>query len=441
MKVDTLILGAGFSGLSLGYIFQKNSFVDYLILEKESKPGGLCRSFKFLGTYYDIGAHALHKATYEKSKLLQEIIRKEEIYCQQRKAFVFLFGKVIPHPIQCHMYYLPFRKRVRGLLSFLISKHNRSKTTLKKWLESTLGKYICEIFLFPYNEKVWQINLNKISTEWTERILSKPVRVLLGTFFPGVKNYSSNEFVCYPCQGGFGRLLDKLIVVNKNKIHLNSEVTSIDLKSKTLILKNRQKYYFKKLISTIPLDIFFVSISDPKNQKIFKLSENLHKVSICLVTFIIRKVKTDIQRVYIPEKKYFAQRVIINSNSSPSLKNHKYSVVSLEISYLKMEHVKSRKTIVENSKKLLADLKLVNTKDDFIKTRIEYFKHAYPVQTPNKNLILRQIRKYLKIYQCYTLGRFGSWDYSNIDGIILNSQKLATKLLKFSSSRKFDTIS
>jgi hypothetical protein len=43
-------------------------------------------------------------------------------------------------------------------------------------------------------------------------------------------------------------------------------------------------------------------ISSPENNKLLRLSHNLQKVSICLITFITKKVESDIQRVYIPEK-------------------------------------------------------------------------------------------------------------------------------------------
>lgn len=430
MKIHNLILGAGISGLSLGYVFQKNDHTDYLILESESKAGGLCRSFKLLGTYYDIGAHALHKASYEESELLQDIIDKKDLYCQQRKAFVCLFGKVIPHPIQYHMYFLPLKNKMRGLFSFLFASRGGENKTLKEWLESRLGKYICEVFLFPYNEKVWQINLNKISTEWTERVPSNTLRVLQGTILPGDKNYSSNEYVCYPQKGGFERLLNKLLTLNKNKVLLNNRVVSIDLEGKVVKLENGSKFSYKNLISTIPVDNFMTLISSPKNNRLLRLSHDLQKVSICLVTFITKKVRSDIQRVYIPEKKYFAQRVIINSNSSPLLRNYKHSVISLEISYLKKGDLQSKRFILANCKKLLTDLKLVKSENNIIKTKIDYFEHAYPIQTNNKNQILDQIKKYLRRYNCYTLGRFGSWDYSNIDGIVQNSQEVARVLLK-----------
>jgi len=42
----------------------------------------------------------------------------------------------------------------------------------------------------------------------------------------------------------------------------------------------------------------------------------------------------------------------------------------------------------------------------------------YPTQTINLENIILEVKRYLKDYNCYTIGRFGSWNYANIDGIL-----------------------
>lgn len=127
------------------------------------------------------------------------------------------------------------------------SRQGENKT-LKEWVESSLGKYICEVFLFPYNEKVWQINPNKISTEQTERVPSNALRILQGILLSGNKNYVSNEYVCYPPKSDFERLLDKFLALNKNKVFLSNKVIPIDLEGKVVKLENGKKYGYKNLI-------------------------------------------------------------------------------------------------------------------------------------------------------------------------------------------------
>ena len=54
------ILGGGLAGIALAYFLQNNDRIESIeILEKESEPGGLCRSFHINGICYDIGPHAI----------------------------------------------------------------------------------------------------------------------------------------------------------------------------------------------------------------------------------------------------------------------------------------------------------------------------------------------------------------------------------------------
>ena len=55
-KVNTLIIGSGISGLA----YAANTDDDYLILEKDSSPGGLCRTFYVDGFVWDYAGHLFH---------------------------------------------------------------------------------------------------------------------------------------------------------------------------------------------------------------------------------------------------------------------------------------------------------------------------------------------------------------------------------------------
>ena len=58
MKIG--ILGGGLCGIALAYYLQSNDRIASIeILEKDSEPGGLCRSFPINGIDYDIGPHVI----------------------------------------------------------------------------------------------------------------------------------------------------------------------------------------------------------------------------------------------------------------------------------------------------------------------------------------------------------------------------------------------
>ena len=59
-QMKTVIIGAGLSGLSLAYYLEKQGIKDYILLEKSSGVGGLCKSIKKEGFTFDMAIHMLH---------------------------------------------------------------------------------------------------------------------------------------------------------------------------------------------------------------------------------------------------------------------------------------------------------------------------------------------------------------------------------------------
>jgi protoporphyrinogen oxidase len=426
IKVNTLILGGGISGIFIGREFLQKGLHDFLILEKEGRPGGLCRSFKIGSLYYDAGAHALHKKAIESSERLQKIININELYCQKRNARVFIFERLIPHPLQLHLFYAPLRVKLKCFISYLIRPKVASED-LSNWLQTKFGKQVCKYFLFPYNEKVWKTNLKNISVNWVGRVSFGSLKFLKGLFFGGDQNYNSNEYVCYPNTGGFENLFLGSIKKLHDNLTVNSEAINIDLDNKKVTMQDGKIYQYKNIISTLPVDLLVKKLITRKNDKIINLVDQLEKVSTCLVTFLTIKYPEPLQRIYIPDKKYLAQRIIVNSNSSQYLKKQNESIFSLEISYKNKNDLPSEQIIISNCMGLLKDLGVIKKGDDVKKYKIDFFEYMYPTQTINLENIISEVKRYLENYNCYTIGRFGSWNYANIDGILSEVTELTNQ--------------
>jgi len=58
MHKPVIILGAGITGLALGYFLQQRG-IDFLILEKDARPGGHIRSLREGPYLMDVGPNSL----------------------------------------------------------------------------------------------------------------------------------------------------------------------------------------------------------------------------------------------------------------------------------------------------------------------------------------------------------------------------------------------
>jgi hypothetical protein len=106
------------------------------------------------------------------------------------------------------------------------------------------------------------------------------------------------------------------------------------------------------------------------------------------------------------------------------------SIFSLEISYKDKENLPNKNIILDNCKKLLKDLEMIKNDSYILDYKIDFFEYMYPTQTIKLEQILFKVKMYLKNYNCYTIGRFGSWNYSNIDGILNEVNDLINNEIK-----------
>ena len=72
-----LIIGAGISGLSYANFIEN----DFFIVEKESEPGGYCKTIKRNGFVWDYSGHFFH---------FQHPFKNITFFCNRKKLLLFL---------------------------------------------------------------------------------------------------------------------------------------------------------------------------------------------------------------------------------------------------------------------------------------------------------------------------------------------------------------
>jgi len=191
MKVKICILGAGLCGLSTGFFLKKSNIDNFFIIEQNSCVGGTSRTIKKNGWEYDLTGHALHlKNEFIKKFLYEELNLKNDIIYKERESSVFINNKFIPYPFQHNLAFLPSKLRDKAILDFLKSyfskkeKDNKKYTNFSDYCYSKLGKSITDLFMNPYNEKLWATSGNEMGIDWMGRFVPEPKlqEILNGAF-------------------------------------------------------------------------------------------------------------------------------------------------------------------------------------------------------------------------------------------------------------------
>ena len=101
-KVDTIILGAGLTGLSAALSVES----DYILLEKNSRPGGLTRTEKIDGYLFDHTGHWLHLRK-ERTQALVKALLGDNIVEVSRNSKIYTHGTYMEYPFQSNLAGLP----------------------------------------------------------------------------------------------------------------------------------------------------------------------------------------------------------------------------------------------------------------------------------------------------------------------------------------------
>ncbi len=149
-----VIIGAGLTGLSTAYHFEKKGFSDFSIFEKESEIGGLCRSVQQDGFTFDYTGHLLHTSDTYFRKIIEELVGIENLHTITRRSFIYSHDTFTPYPFQINLQGLPTKVIAECIEGFIKRKKiKKQKTHSCNGYNPILVMVLANIFFTPINKK------------------------------------------------------------------------------------------------------------------------------------------------------------------------------------------------------------------------------------------------------------------------------------------------
>ncbi|MBI4657055.1 MAG: FAD-dependent oxidoreductase, partial [Elusimicrobia bacterium] len=422
---------AGLSGLSTAYHLEGKK--KYIIIEKESKVGGLASSVEKNGFVFDYSGHLLHIRSEYAKKLVFRLL-KDNLLTLKRNSLIYINGIRIPYPFQINLKNLPDKIKSECVRDFIRVYKLRQQPSasdwqlsFKEWALRTFGRGICKYFMFPYNAKLWQYPLDKLTADWCAPFVPVPslIEVLEGAFLKEKTGIGYNPVFYYPEKGGIQALPDAMAGKIEN-LKFNAELTRIDLQNKVAHVRNLGYIKFKYLVNTIPLKDFVLKIENAPDG-ILMANSKLKVNSVDVLNLGAKNVKSKIHWTYYPEARFPFYRVGIASNFSkqvspagmasfyietaaPDAKSHsKTGEIDIIKNFLKCGFVKRMPDITEKLR-----LKIPN---------------AYVIYNKDRQTALSEIMSYLVKYDIFSIGRYGGWKYSFMEENIMEGKETAEKIL------------
>lgn len=422
--VETLIVGAGPTGLGAGYRLKELGETNFLILDSSDRSGGLATSFTDdKGFTWDIGGHVQFSHYKYFDDLMVLALGKEGWLHHQRESWAWMHGKFVPYPVQNNIRYLPKEimwKCLEGFIEANVSPQSRPPLNFKEWIFATFGNGFAETFMLPYNFKVWAYPPEHMGHGWVgERVaivdLKRATQNIL--FEKDDLSWGPNNTFQFPKKGGTGSIWKAVAaLIGEEKIFLHKTVTRIDVKNKTAHLASGELISYKKILSTMPVDLLCGLITPSLSADILTLVKSLKHSSSNIVGIGLKgKIPEPLKTkcwMYFPEEDCPFYRATVFSNYSPNNVPDSSQFWSLmcEVSESPFKPV-HRNKLLEDTLEGCLKTGLIKSKNDVVSTWVYSADYGYPTPSLERDSILNQILPLLESYQISSRGRFGAWKY------------------------------
>ncbi|MCD8106094.1 MAG: FAD-dependent oxidoreductase [Lachnospiraceae bacterium] len=400
--IKYLILGAGPAGLSFANRLKQNGETSFLVLEKESEAGGLCRSKEVDGAPFDFGGgHFLDVRRPYVNEFLFRFMPEEEWGKYDRDSRIEVNGNTVSHPIEANIWQMQIEDQVKYLKSIAIASCNigtEMPEMFVDWIYWKLGTKIAEDYMIPYNQKMFSKELNQLGTYWLEKLpnVSFEETLLSCLTKKAYGQQPGHAQFYYPRKYGYGELWLRMADAIKSNIEYGKDIVGINFTTKTVTTDDGTSYYAEKIITTIPWMEFetFAGMPEEIKESIGKL-----KYSSIQTEYFPKHMDTEAQWIYYPDTKLPYHRILVRHNFCPNSKGYWTETNSERIG---MEEPND-------------NFKYMN-------------QYAYPLNTIEKPAIMKKLLSWSAEQGVCGLGRWGEHQHYNSDVTVEKALQLADQI-------------
>jgi protoporphyrinogen oxidase len=412
-----LIIGAGVSGLTVASNLVPGS--EFIILEKESYIGGLSTRYFSDGYWFDFGGHYFHfQDKPEIKSYLEGFCRFREF---SRRSKTFLLGRYIPFPVQFHLSYLPasLRNGILGEILSGIDKHKSSSFSLESlhdFLEAHFGPTLFRLFFQPFLTRYYKTDLKRLAADMDRGSIPVPDKDQVVAGFKGRASFGAgyNPVIFYP-GSSLGDFIKKYAAPVRDCIRCNEEVIEIDA-VRRVARTVKGVYYYDTLVTSMPLNRL-LKIIKPRDR--FPSYRQLGYVSTILTNVILRGKRKRFHWVYLAEKKFPFYRMGFYAV-------HPYPACYLERNVIPGSPVEMNKErIIPEVVFTLKELQVIKSRDEIVYLDVRCIPVSYVLFDREWGRTVPPLLEGLKKHNIYSIGRYGTWNYSYMSNDIQGARECA----------------
>lgn len=441
--VDVLVLGGGPTGLGAAWWLAQHSTVEWMLCEGSDHLGGLSRSvIDDAGYTWDVGGHVCFSHYDLVSRMLVQAVGADGFFEHQREAWIRAALTWVPYPFQNNLHRLPRDVRDRCLRGLVAASEAAIRSAVApknfdEFIDATFGDGIAEVFMRPYNRRVWASPLDVMSYDWIADRVAVPDadraarNVARGQDDVG---WGPNSTFLFPKSGGTGAFWNGVgSLLPKERIRMRAVATSIDLARKTVEFEDGSSIAYGKLVTTIPLDTTAHMTGD---RDLIELTSRLVHSSVNVMGLgVDSSVGASLGTkcwMYFAEDDTPFYRVTNFSHYSPANVPAGTDGASLLIEVSESPHRPvNQDTLVADVIAGLMSVGILDSAQQVSHVWTHRAEYGYPTPTLSRDDLVNRSLALLESHGILSRGRFGAWRYEvgNMDHSFAQGYEAAAHLL------------
>ncbi|MBN1871551.1 MAG: FAD-dependent oxidoreductase [Candidatus Omnitrophica bacterium] len=433
-----VVVGAGVTGCVIAARLVSEGY-KIILIEKDSRIGGLAKTFRYGDFIFDIGPHRFFTHKKRVYKFIKETLRGNYNIIP-RRSDVFFLDKYYSWPLRpTVLFNLPLSTSMKSawdLLLMGIRRNKKSSDTFEDYILKNYGPSLYNIFFKEYTEKFLGYSPSDVHSQWAkesmrrtiidERIASRHLFDMLKLFFKF--RPIRTEFI-YP-RGGtdiFCRNLAEEIISKGGEILTNTSIKYANAFGGKInqVYINGAKIDIDRIIWTGPLDAISYLLDVP--------CDGLEYLSLVVFNIELKSpIDKNFQWCYYGSRDIVFSRVTIPPVFSKNLAPEGTGSLCVEITCSTHGELwNDPQKYLDRVKSDLLKVGLIKNRDCIRKIHIEKIRNAYPIYKLDYMQRLKTVMGNLGKFENLRLaGRTALFWYNNMDDSIENGLEVADDTVK-----------
>jgi protoporphyrinogen oxidase len=424
------VIGAGPSGLCLGMFLEHDTDV----LEARSDPGGTAGSFEVGGYTFDHGPHIMFSRNQEILDFMVSSLGENVHRCRRNNRIAYA-GRLVKYPFENDLAALGQQEAYECARDYFVNPWRERyprPADLREWFLHHFGEAMCEKYFFPYNEKVWNVPVADLSMSWAERIPQPPAAdVLKSAMGIATEGYVHQLYYHYPLHGGYQAI--SRAWADRVQPHFGFEVRRISLPAQggVLVSGAAEDRHYERVVSTMPLDRLVGLADFPIPDRVRAAVDALLVNPMIVVSLGIAGSDAEqMTAVYFPASDFKVNRLSFPATFSPHNAPAGCHSIQAEITCRAEDPTWawSDREALEHVVGGLLDAGILSDPDAVVLSHVERVEHAYVVYRRGYDEHARVVREWFPQQGIDLCGRFGYFEYVNVDGAVARAMDVAGRL-------------